>query len=303
MELHTCLWNEVDAFSFCEDDLQVIKTHFPDLGIKVHNDVESFLSQAPLADFVLTWDFEEAWYETCTRLKIIFTPAAGNDWVHADPGNKVKLVHGAFHGPMLAESLLGAMLFMNHKMPLMIRNHQSKKWDRNIQGGSRLLGNQTVLLIGLGKIGFSCARLIQHTGAEVIGIRRNPGRNPDTGVDVRSVDELDSLLAWADHVALLLPGSPDTDRFMNPDRLALMKAGSYIYNFGRGNSLTTNDLLTSLDHLGGAFLDVTDEEPLPGDSPLWDSSNVMITPHSSCIYHEYKSLFINEVINHLKQYL
>jgi phosphoglycerate dehydrogenase-like enzyme len=89
---------------------------------------------------------------------------------------------------------------------------------------------------------------------------------------------------------------------MNPERLALMKAGSYIYNFGRGNSLNTNDLLTSLDHLGGAFLDVTDEEPLPRNSPLWDSSNVMITPHSSCIYHEYKSLFINEVIDDLKQY-
>jgi D-2-hydroxyacid dehydrogenase (NADP+) len=302
MELHTCLWNDVDAFSFREDDLQLIKTHYPELRIRVHKNVESFLSQAQFADFVLTWDFEVAWYETCTRLKTVFTPAAGNDWVHADPGNRVQLVHGTFLGPMLAESLLGAMLLMNHKMPLMILNQQSKKWDRNIQGSSRLLGNQTVLLIGLGKIGLSCAKLIQHTGAEVIGIRRNPDRKSDTGIDVRSMDELDTLLSRADHVALLLPGNAGTDRFMNPDRLALMKPGSYLYNFGRGNSLNCSDLLSSLDHLGGAFLDVTDEEPLPADSPLWDSSKVMITPHSSCIYHEYKSLFINEVINHLKQY-
>ncbi len=303
MQLHTCLWNDVDAFSFCENDFLAIKAHFPDLVIKIHPNVEAFLSQAQLADFLLTWDFEEVWYDACSSLKIILTPAAGDGWVFPDPHNKIKLFHGTFHGQMLAESLLSAMLFMNHNMPAMIRNHQAKKWDRNHQGSSRLLGNQHVLIVGLGKIGSSCASLIQQTGAEVIGIRRNPGRDPDGNIDVRSLDELDGLLPWADHVVLLLPGAPDTDRLMNTDRLALMKTGSYIYNFGRGNSLATIDLLKSLPHLGGAFLDVTDEEPLHPDSPLWDSDKVMITPHSSCIYDEYKSLFINEVIDHLKQYL
>ena len=82
-----------------------------------------------------------------------------------------------------------------------------------------------------------------------------------------------------------------------------MKPGSYIYNFGRGNSLTTADLLAALPHLGGAFLDVTDEEPLPTDSPLWKQDNVFLTPHSSCIYSEYMPMFIDEVISKINTYL
>jgi len=302
MELHSCLWNDVDAFTFVDQDLLDIKKHYPDLRIKVHHDEDSFLRDAHHADFILTWDFEESWYEVCANLKTIFTPAAGNDWVHPDPKNRVELIYGTFHGPILAESLLGALLFMNRQMPDMIRNHQARTWDRNIQTTTRLLGNQNVLIIGLGNIGLSCARLILHTGAEVIGIRRNPAKMADPEIDTRSITDLDSLLPWADHVVLLLPGATSTNGFMDSRRLSLMKPGSYIYNFGRGNCLMSSDLLQALPRLGGAFLDVTDVEPLPLDSPLWKQANVMITPHSSCIYSEYKPSFINEVISHLKLY-
>ena len=302
MELHTCLWNDVDAFSFSEQDLLDLEQHYPNLRIKVHDEVDSFLQDGHLADFVLTWDFNESWYAACPNLKAIFTPAAGNDWVDQDPQGAVELIHGTFHGPILAESLLSAILFMNHKMPDMIRNHHARTWDRNIQTTTRLLANQNVLLIGLGNIGIACANLIQCTGAKVIGVRRNPAKTLDTSIETRSPGDLDDLLPWADHVVLLLPGTPDTNRFMDSSRLSRMKPGSYIYNFGRGNSLATTDLLEALPALGGAFLDVTDEEPLLPDSPLWEQPNVMITPHSSCVYSEYKSSFINEVINHLRPY-
>jgi phosphoglycerate dehydrogenase-like enzyme len=303
MELHACLWNDVDGFSFSEHGYLEIKKHYPGLQVKIHSNVAGFLKAAHSADFILTWDFEESWYKACPKLKTIFTPAAGNDWVHLDPSDKVKLIHGTFHGPLLAESLLGAMLFMNHKMPDMIRNHQLKNWDRNRQTTTRLLGNQNVLLIGLGNIGLSCARLIQHTGADVIGVRRNPSNTLDSDIETRSTADLETLLPWADHVVLLLPGSADTDRFMNPLRLSLMKPGSFIYNFGRGNALASADLLSALPALGGAFLDVTDIEPLPQDSPLWEHANVMITPHSSCVYSEYQPSFISEVIGHLKPWV
>ena len=108
-------------------------------------------------------------------------------------------------------------------------------------------------------------------------------------------------LPRADHVILLLPGTSGTDRFMNPDRLAKMKPGAFIYNFGRGNALHSADLVSYWSHLGGAFLDVTDEEPLPNDSPLWQLENLMITPHSSCVYQDYKSAFLNEAIGNMRE--
>ena len=86
---------------------------------------------------------------------------------------------------------------------------------------------------------------------------------------------------------------------LDADRLRLCKPGAFVYNFGRGNALAGEDLVAAADHIGGAFLDVTDEEPLPPDSPLWSLDNVMITPHSSCIYREYKQAFLDEVIETL----
>ena len=111
------------------------------------------------------------------------------------------------------------------------------------------------------------------------------------------------LLPIADHVVLLLPGGPETNRFMNRDRLDLMQPGAYIYNFGRGNALVAADLIPCLNRLGGAFLDVTEDEPLPAISPLWQQKNslptVFITPHSSCMYKDYTGLYIEEIVQHL----
>ena len=87
---------------------------------------------------------------------------------------------------------------------------------------------------------------------------------------------------------------------MDETRLALCKKGAYIYKFGRGNALHAKDLVTCREHLGGAFLDVTDEEPLPATSELWALKNMMITPQSSCIYKNYKEEFLREALNALR---
>jgi phosphoglycerate dehydrogenase-like enzyme len=300
MEVHACLWNDVSAFNFLPEHLRRIQTTFPSVTLHCHRDEASFLSRCASADVILTWEFPQDWYAKCPELKTIITPAAGNDWIATAREDRVRVIHGRFHGRILAESLLSAMLFMNHRMPAMIRNFQAKTWDRNLQSGSRLLGNQQVLIIGMGSIGETCARLIAATGATVTGIRRQPEQSA-SDLAVHGLDALVDLLPLADHVILLMPGDETTDGFMSPERLRLCKQGAVIYNFGRGNSLTTEALLPCLDHLGGAFLDVTDEEPLPPTSPLWEMENVMITPHSSCVYEEYRGCFIEEVLSYLEK--
>jgi D-2-hydroxyacid dehydrogenase (NADP+) len=112
---------------------------------------------------------------------------------------------------------------------------------------------------------------------------------------VMSTDALDAILPVVDHVVLLLPANRTTDGLFDANRLRRCKPGAFIYNFGRGNVLASDDLMAAMDHLGGAFLDVVDEEPLPPASPLWTTPNIMITPHSSCIYQDYKQSFIAEV--------
>jgi phosphoglycerate dehydrogenase-like enzyme len=301
MQLHACLNSEVAAFDFRAADLEAISVQCPEVSLHVHENHESLLKEAENAEVVLAWEFQQSWYSRFPHLRAIFTPAAGRDWVADDPRGRVEVIHGTFHGRLLGESLLGAILFMNRRMPAMIRNFERREWDRNIQKDCRLLAGQTVLILGLGNIGSECARILQPLGPRIIGIKRNPANTllPLEGIEVRPVSELDATLPEADHVAVVLPGDAGTDRILDARRLHMCKPGVHVYNFGRGNAVAGDDLVKAADHIGGAFLDVTDEEPLPPESPLWSLENIMITPHSSCIYREYRESFIAEVIGHL----
>ena len=299
MELHTCLWNDVQAFHFNDVDFDILRRAMPGLTVVVHANESSFLEQAEKVEAVLAWDFKAAWYPQFTNLKWIMTPAAGKDWVEPHPLGKVKIVYGTFHGKRLSESLLSALLFMNHQMPRMLDNFRERAWDRDIQGQSRLLSDQTVMIIGFGHIGQDCAKALARMGTCVIGVSRS-ATPVSFGAEVYGLELLADHLPKADHVVLLLPGGEETERFMDETRLAMCKKGAYIYNFGRGNALYSRDLVASWEHLGGAFLDVTDEEPLPATSELWALKNMMITPHSSCIYKSYKEAFLKETLNYLR---
>ncbi len=299
MELHTCLWSNVSAFDFKDRDFLSLRQSLPHINLVVHDNAESFLSQSTDVQNLLTWEFPESWYGYCPNLELIMTPAAGQDWIAQDPKEKTRIVHGTFHGGIMAESVLSALLYMNHRMPDMQRNHAARGWDRNLQKDARLLRNQKVVIIGFGSIGEVCGRLIQSIGADVTGVRRSaPGTIE--GIEICTTSHLPELLPTADHVVLVLPGDDSTDNFLTPELISLCKPGVYLYNFGRGNALTTATLEQVADQIGGAFLDVTDVEPLPVESVLWQKPNIMITPHSSCIYQDYKISFLQEVIEHLK---
>jgi phosphoglycerate dehydrogenase-like enzyme len=118
----------------------------------------------------------------------------------------------------------------------------------------------------------------------VLGLRRYPDTNkPDFVERLFGSDELDSALEQADHVAICLPLTDATRGLFNATRFARMRPGSYIYNIGRGAIIDSAALQESLasGHLAGAGLDVTDPEPLPPTSSLWDDPRVIITNHTS----------------------
>ncbi len=298
MRIHTCLWNEVQAFHFDSHALMQLSGLLPTCTVTEHHTEAALLAAAADADIVLAWEFKADWYPHFEHLTHILTPAAGTDWIEPDPSGRVKVVHGSFHGDILSESLISAVLFMNHRMPDMIRNHAARQWDRNLQTDARLLKNQRVLIIGMGSIGEIAAQRFQALGVHVTGVTASGRAIP--GVDTFKEADLPKLLPEADHVVLLLPGNPSTDGYLSLERILQCKPGVYLYNFGRGNVLTSRDVAAAANHIGGAFLDVTDEEPLPPDSPLWALPNVMITPHSSCVYQEYREMFLDEAASHIK---
>ena len=200
------------------------------------------------------------------------------------PGTVLCCASGAY-GPAISEHMVGMLL------SLMKRLHQYRD-DQHLmawidRGSVRSIRGAKVLVVGLGDIGECFAKLCAAFGAEVIGIRRRSGAPPEGVSRVAVMQELETLLPWADTVALSLPETPDTIRLMDERRLALMKPGSFLLNVGSGSAIDQEALVAALrsGHLAGAGIDVTDPEPLPREHPLWQEPNLLLTPHISGQYH------------------
>jgi phosphoglycerate dehydrogenase-like enzyme len=136
----------------------------------------------------------------------------------------------------------------------------------------------------LGKIGEALAKRAKGLEMNVIATRRRLDiQRPSAADEVIPLSELKTRIGEADHVAICLPLTKNTEGMFDAGMLAAMKDGAYIYNIGRGSIIDQDALVHELSsgRLGGAGLDVTTPEPLPAESPLWNLPNVIITPHTS----------------------
>jgi phosphoglycerate dehydrogenase-like enzyme len=143
------------------------------------------------------------------------------------------------------------------------------------------LPEATALIVGLGGIGAEAARLAAAFGMTVLATdaRRTA---PTSGVaELHPPEALDALLPRADFVILTVPHTPATEGFMHRSRFRSMKPTAFFINIGRGMTTKLDDLVAALraGEIGGAGLDVFEQEPLPPEHPLWTMPNVLITPH------------------------
>ena len=247
------------------------------------------------AEFLICWNFSESDYALAPNLKYIVTPAAGRDWIAEDPNGRVKVFFSSFHGPMIAESAMAMVGYSNNQLYNQKSLQLQGIWDRNACRNRRLLMNQKMVIIGCGQIGENCGELFKLLGMDVKGISRKGRKN--FSFPVLKIDDSDQALADADHVLCLLPGAGDNDKILNSRFFNKMKKGASFYNFGRGSVVDEKALVTALDsdHLSFAGLDVTYQEPLPKNHELYTHDKVLLTPHNSCTYEEYLSLFAEEL--------
>jgi phosphoglycerate dehydrogenase-like enzyme len=189
------------------------------------------------------------------------------------------------HATNISEHVLAMMLAFARRIPFLVRAQLERTWkdDEGRQGVFELEG-QRLLVVGFGEIGQALARKGNALGMRVSAIRRsNASSVPEYVERTGDVSSLAALLPDADHVAICLPQTNDTIGLFDAAMLGRMKRGSYLYNIGRGPIVETDALVDLLEsgHLAGAGLDVTEPEPLPVDSPLWDRENVLITMHTA----------------------
>lgn len=180
--------------------------------------------------------------------------------------------------PFLAETCLGAMLALNHGLIRYRDQQRERLWQGN---PFRPLMGQTLLVVGAGAIGGELARRAAALGVRVIALRRSD--RPVEGAETRPAEALFDSLPEADIVSCHLRLTPETTGLFDARAFAAMKPGALFLNTARGGHVVEADLLAALGsgQLRGAYLDVTETEPLPAESPLWDAPNLLISPHSA----------------------
>lgn len=186
---------------------------------------------------------------------------------------------GAF-GTIISEYVIGAIIALYRSFPDYYRNQQQHLWMKS--DSSDTIYGKTVLILGTGDIGTGLAHRLKAFGTHIIGLRRNPKANalPDFD-EIHVLSRLDDMLKKADIVVGCLPNTTETAGLLDERRLRLMKKDALLINVGRGSLIKNADLIRVLKdgNLKGVALDVSEIEPLPENSPLWDMPNVFITPH------------------------
>lgn len=205
----------------------------------------------------------------------------------------------------VAEHAFALTLMLQKKLYLYRDDQKKAIWgDR---GTVSSLTDCTVAVVGLGDIGQHYARLVKAMGARVIGVKRRAGNCPDCVDELVMTQDLDTVLPRADVILSILPNTAATRYIYTAESFDKMKDSALFINCGRGNAVASDVLVQALtEHkIAAAAVDVTEVEPLPADSPLWQLENLVITPHISGGFHlpETFERIVNIAAENLSAYL
>jgi phosphoglycerate dehydrogenase-like enzyme len=267
-----------------------LRDRFPHVTFHHALDEQADLDGITAADVAFTWIMSQEMLARASRLKWVHTSAVAVGTLPlaalASRGVVVTNSRG-IQSPAIAEHVIGVLLALARRLPLAFRRQDARVWAQNEMVGElmpRLVQGRTLGVIGLGTIGQAVAARAAALGMRVIGVRRRVDLPVPVGVsDVLTLEELPRLLAESEVVVLAAPWTNATDRVLGRREIGQMKPGALLINIARGQLVDEAALAEALrsGHLGGAALDVFNDEPLPAASPFWTLPNVIVTPHTS----------------------
>lgn len=239
------------------------------------------------AEALFTWDpsnpFLRDNWSRLTNLRWVHASSAGVDRLLFPElmNSDVVLTNSRYvFDQALAEYVIGLMLVMSKDLGATLAFQREHRW---VQRESDTLHGKVAVLVGVGPIARQIARFASAFGMVVHGIGRTArGRDPDFG-DITTPETMQTLFAIADYVVMVLPKTPATEKLVDAPALAALKPSARLINVGRAWSLDQDALVQALrdGRLAAAALDVVTPEPLPADDPLWDTPNLLISPHMS----------------------
>ncbi len=239
---------------------------------------------AEFADAEIVYGFGINIAKNNKNLKWLCVPSAGVDFL-MKPGafaneDCILTNSSGAYGVTIAEHIIAVSLMMMRKLTLTFEETLRGEWG--LPKPQKSLKSCSITALGTGDIGSSFAKRVRaFEPKSLIGVNRS-GQCLEPSFDrVVKIDELDKVLPETELCVMSLPSTSETKGILSRKRLELLPEGAYIVNVGRGSAIDEDALADLLDsgHLAGAALDVFQREPLPAESRLWKTKNLLITPH------------------------
>ena len=293
ISVRVALRHRVPYWNLPEDERGRLEASFPDVRFGFSADPGDAGEDLAEAEVFFGWHLSAPAFAAARVLRWIHSPATGvRRLLHPAvvASDVVLTCSRGVHAPFLAEQVMAWLLAWVREHERMRRAQEAGEWVQErllAEAPPRTLLGTTALLVGYGAAGRELARRLRPFGVGVLAVRRRPERGAEEADAVFGLDHGDPLLARADIVVDLLPGTEATDGFFDRRRLGLMRPGAFFANVGRGRTVDEEALaeLLAAGRLAGAGLDVFEHEPLEAASPLWRAPGLQLSPHLAGVGH------------------
>lgn len=280
----------VKAWSIPDAQVEVLRARFPKIEFVHARTVDEARCLIGDADVAFTPFLPREAVADSRRLEWVHSPAAAVEGLLPlaalqARGVTISNSRGIQAVPM-AESVMGGLLVLARKYDRTLEAQRAHRWIQNdlVNDWPWLLDGKRMTIVGLGSIGVEIAKRAHAFGMNVTGVRRRPDQPRPRCVDrVVGSDRLHDALDGCDILVLAAPGVAATQGMIGERELEMLNPGAVLVNVARAAIVDQRALIQELKsgRLGGAVLDVFEQEPLDPGSPFWTMPNVVVTPHSS----------------------
>jgi phosphoglycerate dehydrogenase-like enzyme len=259
------------------------------------------------AEVVLALDLPTEVLPLLPRLRWVQAYSSGLDHFDREAlaARQIALTSAAGVGAVpIAEFVVGRLLEVWKDSRSLETMQQAKSFDRP---RSRLLSGCTLGIIGFGAIGQAIAERAHALGMRVIANRKHPERSerPECLSEIHGAEGLPQILSESDAVVLCAPDNDETKNLIDARAFEQMRPGAVLCNVSRGSLVDEGALIDALEseRIGAAILDVTRNEPLAKDDPLWDAPHLYLSPHCAVTPDAYDVRLLELLGENLERYL
>jgi len=286
-------------------DPESVRRACPSINFAVARNVDEALDRCAEADVLLAMahDVSDELVARMPCLRYLCALSAGLDRLETlkelKPDVRVTSARG-IHGPQMSELAFLSMIALSRDFARLQRNQHDHVWERWPQ---HLLYKKTAVIAGIGPIAEEMAARFVAFGMRVLGVSDARDAAPNFEKLYKRA-QLPQAASEADFFIVLVPLSAKTRHLIDETVLRAMKPTSILVNLARGPLIDESALIKCLQkgRIGGAALDVFEAEPLPKDSPLWDMTNVIITPRIGGMSEMYAEQVLPLVVHNLRCY-